>query len=629
MIDPWTFSLSGSRAMRSSPIDRRQTKSLQGSLNYDLRIPGRYTFGNYPLLRAVPILKGLSFIPAKVAFGATFSSDQTYASTIADDGTVTPRPTTLTRPATINTGLDYEPLTVVTLSVNGKSERDLLRPYEVVGVNIGEENRRNYDLRMTITPPRGPELGSGALLAPVRALARRLNALRPSVQFTGSFGDDHSPGLQQPGDPPGIRSIGNNNSWDLRFSVPVGDAVKKLLPERRYSDAERQRAIQQQQQREAQQLHRGQVDPQIELTPEETEGLTPAQVQELKEQRLLEAYEAAAEQERLDAAGRDPVAAEDGAGGGRISLRGLTNAVLTPLREMTPVKVTWTDKKSSSYSRYLGDVPFWYKSGLLPEIAGADSLAVSYALQDRKSLSVGSTTKLARTVSLDVKYGQDNSWRDQSAAATRSYAQDWPDLQVAVSGMERWPLLGGGDGSPDSGWFRTSTVNLGYKRSKTVNNYTDDFYNPSRSWNFSPRWSGTFHSGLTATLTFNKSADSQVTNSVTTDHNRTRIGLQVRHKFPAESLLIKLGLYRPGNSPSIDMDVDLSWETDRTERTNPGGLAIEPTGTTRYSLNPRFSYQVTRNLSGALRFIFSRSGNLASGQSTTTLGLGLEATFVF
>ena len=200
---------------------------------------------------------------------------------------------------------------------------------------------------------------------------------------------------------------------------------------------------------------------------------------------------------------------------------------------------------------------------------------------------------------------------------------------MAISGIERWPLLGGGDGAPDSGWFRSSTLNLGYKRSKTVSNYTDDIYNPSTTWNFSPRWSGTFHSGLTATLTFNKSADSQVSNSVTTSRNRTRVGLQVRHKFRAESLLIKLGLYRPGATPTIDMDVDLSWETDRTERTNPGGLAVEPTGTNRYSLNPRFSYQVTRNLSGALRFIFSRSGNLASGQSTTTLGLGLEATFVF
>ena len=626
VIDPWTVSLAGSRSWRSSPTDLRSQKSLQGSLNYDLRIAGRYTFGRYPLLGLVPVLKGLSFVPTKVAFGGQFNSSQAVAATIAEDGTVTQRPTTRTRPANLNAGIDYEPLTVLSLSATAKSDRDMLRPEEHLGVNIGEENRRNYDLRLTITPPRPVELGTAGLLKPVRTLVRQVNALRPSMQFTGGFADDHSPGLRQEGDPPGIRSVANNNNWEFRFSVPVGDAVKALVPERRYTEDERQRLIRQQRQREQQATRRGGAG--VELTPEETEGLTPTQIRELREQRLLEAAEAAAEQERLEAGDRGEQPDEDD-GGGRLSLRGAVDFVLSPLREMTPVKITWTDKKTSAYARYTGEVPFWYKTGLVPDIAGADSQSVSFAIQDRKALNVATTTKLGRTVSLDMKYGKTTAERDQSAAVTRSYQQDWPDVQVSVSGMERWPLLGGADGSPDAGWFRSSNLNVSYKRTRTVNNYTSTLYNPSTTWNLSPRWTGTFHSGLTATLTFNRSADTQVNNSVITTRDRTRVGLQLRHKFRAQSLLARLGLYRPGSSPTIDMDVDVSWEADRTERTNPGGLNVEPTGTTRYSVNPRFSYQVTRNLSGALRFIFSRSANIASGQSTTTLGLGLEATFVF
>jgi len=46
-------------------------------------------------------------------------------------------------------------------------------------------------------------------------------------------------------------------------------------------------------------------------------------------------------------------------------------------------------------------------------------------------------------------------------------------------------------------------------------------------------------------------------------------------------------------------------------------------------LNPRFSVQVTRNLNAAVRFIFSRAKNIATDQTTTTLGLGVEATFGF
>jgi hypothetical protein len=44
LIDPWVLSLSGSRSMTRGPLDRSQSKSLQGSVAYDLRIPGRHDF---------------------------------------------------------------------------------------------------------------------------------------------------------------------------------------------------------------------------------------------------------------------------------------------------------------------------------------------------------------------------------------------------------------------------------------------------------------------------------------------------------------------------------------------------------------------------------------------------------
>ena len=99
--------------------------------------------------------------------------------------------------------------------------------------------------------------------------------------------------------------------------------------------------------------------------------------------------------------------------------------------------------------------------------------------------------------------------------------------------------------------------------------------------------------------------------------------------FNAQSFLAKMGLYRPGSSQSVNMDVDLSYQKDRTQRINPSGSPSAPTGLNRLSLNPRFSYQITRNLSGAVRFIFSRSNNVATSVTTTTFGLGVEATFVF
>ena len=77
------------------------------------------------------------------------------------------------------------------------------------------------------------------------------------------------------------------------------------------------------------------------------------------------------------------------------------------------------------------------------------------------------------------------------------------------------------------------------------------------------------------------------------------------------------------------MDVDITYSNDKQERFNPGSSVSTPTGRTRFGIDPRFSYQVTRNLSGAVNFTFGRSKDLATNVTTTSLGLGLEATFVF
>jgi hypothetical protein len=77
------------------------------------------------------------------------------------------------------------------------------------------------------------------------------------------------------------------------------------------------------------------------------------------------------------------------------------------------------------------------------------------------------------------------------------------------------------------------------------------------------------------------------------------------------------------------MDVDLSYQSDRTDRSNPGQVATAPTGTKRINVEPRFTYQISRSLSGALRFKYGHSSNIATDQTSTSLGLGVEATFVF
>jgi cell surface protein SprA len=653
VIDPWTLQISGSQRALDGPTDKRRDKSLQGSLNYDLRIPGKYTLGAYPLVQIIPIVKGLSIVPQKVAFAASFSSTENTSQTTADNGTVTTRPTTQSRPGKLTGSMDYQPLPVLDLSLTANSDRDLLRENLWNGINIGEENKRSYDLRMTVIVPKARDLPTAKILAPVRTVARGLTKLRPSIQFTGNFADIHDPGIRQPGDPEDIRSISNAGRWEFRLDVPVGDAFKSVFPEKKYSQNERDKLIADQRRREQQNQRaagrQGQAPPVQEpdagqdpnsdpgsaggrgLADEDLEGLTPEEIQRREQERLLEAAEEQMEMEReMGIVPTEEEVQPVDEKGGRINPLKILNPVLNTLRNTTPIKIVYTDQNASSYARLLDEAPFWYKTGLVNELEGVpDSLYSSFALDSRQNLTLSSTTRVTNDIALDVKYGEARTSRDQVGSVVRSYKQDWPDAQLSLSGIEKWRIFGGNSQEVDAGMFRSSNFNISYKRSETVNNITDRTYNPNITTSWSPRWTVNFHSGMTATLNATVNNSEAITNGVSTLNERLRLGLQVRHSFNAQTFLAKLGLYRPGSSQSVTMDVDMSYQTDRNERINPGSAAAKPTGTNRYSLNPRFSYQITRNLSGAVRFIFSRSKNLASGQTTTTLGLGLEATFVF
>ncbi len=184
---------------------------------------------------------------------------------------------------------------------------------------------------------------------------------------------------------------------------------------------------------------------------------------------------------------------------------------------------------------------------------------------------------------------------------------------------------GGGDG-----WFRSSNIDVGYKFAKSVNGSTSTTYNPRMSTSITPRWNFTFASGLSASLNGGLTHDRTITNGTIVDARRLNMGLQVRHSFRAEKLLAKVNLYRPGNTPTINLDFGVNYSRDTSERLVPGATVADArTGTSRLGINPRFSYQVTRNLSGALRFVFSRSKVDETNTSDITFGLGLEATFVF
>jgi hypothetical protein len=309
-----------------------------------------------------------------------------------------------------------------------------------------------------------------------------------------------------------------------------------------------------------------------------------------------------------------------------------TGPILEALRNIQDIQLSYTEKAGGSYVRVMPDVgpSFWYQSGLHHDTEIADSLYVARNENVRTTKSLSTALKFSRWISMDVKYNESDGTRTRNDYTTGSRTKDWPDLQFLFSGIERLGIMGGGG---NDGILRSANFNVVYKKSESVTGFTATDYAPQYKTQISPRWSMTFRSGMSASLNVNVTKDETDNNGSLNRTNRLLVSTVFKHSFDAQGILSRMGLYRPGNSPKINMDLDVQYSRDTTQRWMPqDDRAGEPnteTGMTRISVNPRFSYNITRNLSGAMRLTYARDVVRETDTVTQRFGLGVEATFTF
>ncbi len=600
LLDPWNVQFSGSTTSRNNPTEVSDQTSLQGSVSYNLQLTGQTTLRNVPLLGEVPLLSAVAVLPNRFEGSASFTSTDGTRYRKDLDGTIFAPTQTRSKPGLLSGSMEYRPLPVVTANYRNRSERDLLRRHEVGGINIGEQNRFSQDLTLNFIVPRATSLPSSSVFAPLRRGLRALNELRPTLTFQGSFTDDHGPGVAQPGDPPQVKSIANSADWQVRAQFPLGKIVTDLVPQQRGTAQEQQRLIEEQQ-RLQQQQRRDSVQ---QFDPAEIEGwqeMTPDQRQQAEQEWLLRQAE-----ERLREEGTAPATAAPGEG---FTPRSLVEPLLSVLRQVEPIAFSLTRGRTSGFGRYTGTGPgLAYRLGFDTEPQIPDSLFATLRFTESEKLDLSTKTRVTRDIALDVKYGLTRSMQQTLDSQTWNYNQDWPDLRLSITGLQKLGLFGGDPRDATAGWFRNSTFDVSYRHSKNVPNYTETFYNPRRSMTVAPRWGMTFQSGMSLNLNGSLSTENQVASGVITDTRRFQAGIQLQHEFQAQALLARLGLYRPGQPANLNMTVDLRFSRNTTDREVPGATYPQAQqGTQSLTLQPRFSYNINRNLSGAFSFNFSQN----------------------
>jgi hypothetical protein len=316
--------------------------------------------------------------------------------------------------------------------------------------------------------------------------------------------------------------------------------------------------------------------------------------------------------------------------GGGVRIPNPLAPMMNLLRGIQPISLNWTRKQEGTYARFTGNSSFWYSAGLMHDLDVPDSLFVGRTEGERISKSASTKFKFSRSVNLDVKFDQTESKRKRPGQDARDFSQNWPDLGLSLTGIEKLGILGGGG---KDALLRTSNINMTYKRSYSVNGETVIQSNPQTSVQVGPRWNLNFRNGLSASLSVNLTDKDTDTNATLTKTGRTSVNANVKHTFGAERLLAKLGLYKPGNPPKVNMTIDVTFSDDSVQRWLPlqdrTGEPNTITGSMRISVAPSFSYNITRNLSGSMRFNYGRDKIKESDTITQRYGLGVEATFTF
>jgi hypothetical protein len=653
LLDPFNISLSGSRANTSSPLSRSSNTGLQGSVSYDLRIPGNYQLASLGPIKYIPLVRSIGLLPSKISLSGTFNNSERITENLSPvSGEFEQQPINQTKRGNLTGNFDYKPLPISDLSVTLRSERDMFRENKIAGINIGQENQFNQSLQLRLQPPAKIGLPDKWFTKPLRDGLRALQAVKPSITYNSSFNNNHGPNIRQANDPEGIRTVGSSGDWNIRATVPFNSLMNTWFPvSTGMSDADRKARIEREKKLNKRRNRRrgsgnsssgsssGTQSPEEQQANQSGVVLSDEERRVQEEEALLQAAlerEAIEEEEKLVSGSNensddvDSEVVEEIDSGRNINIPNPLSPLLYVIRKSNPVQISYSIKEESNYGRILGDTPFWYKVGIWSELDLPDSLYATSSMSDRSTLSLSTSTKLGRWVTFDFKFNSTESGRLVAGSETRSTQNDWPDLRVSVGGIEKWRIFGGRD---NDGLFRSSTIDMSFKKSKTVNGYTETVYNPKYTTVINPRWNMTFSNGMTTSLNCNISSDNMEQNGSLSQGNRINVGAQWRHSFSAERFLSKMGLYRPGTPPTVTMDVDLSYSKDTTDRWMPGtnreGEPDTQTGNTRMSINPRVSYQMTRSISGALRFLFSRDKIYESDTITTSLGIGVETTYVF
>ncbi len=400
-----------------------------------------------------------------------------------------------------------------------------------------------------------------------------LSFLSPTLSYDTSYQEDQSPSIRQPGDPVGTRKATASSTIRWTFNLKMSMLQERLGGGR----------------------GKGRGKP-----VSKTEPPVPEE-------------------------GNEPEAEED---------EQKRDLWLIPIdlmaSRMEQLNATFSIQRNSAYQR-IPERPDWkyqfgLASGLSSDLAARSLSQGQDTRSEKRSTSLQGSVVPIFDIVISSKYQSTEDTRWVAAGARESKSRTWPDLGWSYSGLEQFAFINKvvTRASVQSGYVRNRSSSGPLGREEQTKVRTE--WSPLLSVN------ATVRGGVSSTISVGRSteeSDDLTGAGVQTRSVRGNYQLSLKYSFTLPEG-VGMPLKRIGSSGGgggkVALNLDVTYSTDKSENLGTGNVTAERS---RLSIIPKATYTFSRNMNGNLNAKFAQDSDAKRGQTTRTIGLGVELSIKF
>ena len=281
----------------------------------------------------------------------------------------------------------------------------------------------------------------------------------------------------------------------------------------------------------------------------------------------------------------------------------------------------------SNYSRVPGRPDLEYQFGLntgTSVIYDGKIYNTPERIDETMNMNVDSGVQISRNIDVAGKFLTTRTKSTFRNSVSENVNTTWPDINMSWKGLEGFALL-----KPVA---KSSSATVTYRKTSRETRRAGKTETTAENLQFSPSlvmvWKNDMNT--TANVRYSKNTtDTRGSLSETTDWNIT---LDLRYSFaPGKGIKLPLPFLRNKELKSrLDTSVNMGYTRSSGRRFTRGSSFFEPIpGRTSLRVAPRATYAFSRALNGSFFVEYARAFSEATNQTTTTVRVGLNATFTF